>query len=395
MIIEPKVRGFICTTAHPTGLAAAVQEDVARVRKASFPPGPKRVLVIGSSMGYGLATRIAAAFGHGAGTFGVFFEKPAEGKRTASAGWYNTAAFTSLAREAGLYAGNANGDAFSCEVKEEVLRRVHDELGPLDLVVYSLASPRRTHPDTGEKFQSVLKTIGRPYTSKTVDVGRGVVSQVTVEEANAQEMEHTVAVMGGEDWALWIRALREAGLLARGVRTLAYSYLGPELTQPIYRQGTIGRAKDDLERTAHRLTDELSSLDGRALVSINKAVVTQSSSAIPVVPLYITLLFRVMKAKGVHEGAIEQACRLFTERLGPSPAIPTDPEGRIRLDEFEMREDVQSEVGRLWETVSTENLESVADIGGYRSDFLRLFGFGVAGVDYQAEVDPEVEIAGI
>ncbi|KUO96341.1 enoyl-ACP reductase FabV [Ferroacidibacillus organovorans] len=390
MIIQPKIRGFICTTAHPLGCAAHVDEQIAYV--TSRPPikGPKRVLVIGASTGYGLASRIAAAFSSGAATLGVFFEKPASDLRTATAGWYNTAAFEKQARDAGLYAKSINGDAFSDAVKAETIETIKKDLGQVDLVVYSLASPRRTHPKTGETFVSALKPIGKVYQNKTVNFHTGEVSVVTLEPASDDEIQQTVHVMGGEDWSMWIHELRAAGVLAEGVVTLAYSYIGPEVTKAVYRDGTIGRAKDDLEATAHALTKEMSDIGGKAYVSVNKAVVTQSSSAIPVVPLYISLLFRVMKEKGLHEGCTEQMYRLFADRLYRDGDVLVDEQGRIRMDDYEMRDDVQEIVSSLWGQVDTKNVEVLSDLGGYRSEFLKLFGFGLDEVDYEEDVDPNV-----
>lgn len=394
MIIQPKIRGFICTTAHPVGCARNVEEQIRYVKSKPRIDGPKKVLVIGASTGFGLATRITAAFGSGAATLGVFFERPAEGARTATAGWYNTAAFTRAARAEGLYAENINGDAFSDEIKQQVIETIRRDLGQVDFVVYSLAAPRRTDPRTGEVHQSVLKPVGKSYTSKTVDANSGKVSEVTLEAATEEEIAGTVAVMGGEDWKLWMDALQEAGVLAEGVKTVAYSYIGPEVTYAIYREGTIGRAKDDLERTAHEIDGRLHSIGGRAFVSVNKALVTQASSAIPVVPLYISLLFKVMKEKGLHEGTIEQMYRLLAERLYTGGEVPVDEQGRIRIDDWELKDEVQREVDKLWPLADTDNLSEISDIEGYRADFLKLFGFGIEGVDYGADVDPEVGLNG-
>ncbi len=387
MVIQPKIRGFICTTAHPDGCAKAVQDQIEWVEGQAHFDGPQKVLVVGASTGYGLASRIATCFGAGAATLGVFFERPASGKRTATAGWYNTVGFERAAREAGHYARSINGDAFSDEIKAETIAAIKEDLGTVDLVVYSLASPRRIHPQSGESFSSVLKPIGKAYTSKTVDVQTGEVSAVTIDEASEEEIAHTTAVMGGEDWEMWIRALDEAGVLAAKVRTVAYTYIGPEITRPVYRDGTIGQAKEHLEQTAQTLDKYLQSKEGSAHVSVNKAMVTQSSAAIPVVPLYISLLYKVMKEKECHESCIEQMYRLFNDRLYAD--APTDAEGRIRVDDWEMREDVQAEVASLWDRVESGNLESLSDIESYRAEFLGLFGFGFAGIDYAAEVDPD------
>ncbi|HVS04356.1 MAG TPA: enoyl-ACP reductase FabV [Thermoanaerobaculia bacterium] len=393
MVIKPRVRGFICTTAHPVGCAREVERQAEVARRRGLPAGPKAALVVGSSMGYGLSSRITAAFGCGAGTLGVFLERPGSEKRTATAGWYNSAAFHRLARESGLWAEGLDGDAFSPEVKQQAVERVRDGLGQVDLVIYSLAAPRRTLAD-GTVAKSALKPIGETYRNKTLDVESGVVSEVAIEPADHQEIADTVKVMGGEDWQLWVDALEEGGVLAADATTVAYSYIGPELTHSIYRHGTIGRAKDHLEATARRLDERLRRRGGRALVSVNKAVVTQSSSAIPVVPLYISLLFEVMKEKGLHEGCIEQMVRLFGERLYAGGEVALDAEGRIRLDDLEMRADVQSEVQRRWREVASGTISGLADLDGYRSDFLRLFGFAVDGVDYAADVDPVVPLEG-
>jgi enoyl-[acyl-carrier protein] reductase/trans-2-enoyl-CoA reductase (NAD+) len=392
MIIKPKVRGFICITAHPQGCAANVAGQIDYIkRKGPLADMPKRVLVIGASTGYGLASRIAAAFGGQAATLGVFFEKPAEPGRTGSAGWYNSAAFEQAAHAEGLYAKSINGDAFSDPLKRQVVDMIKADLGQVDAVIYSLASPRRTHPVSGETFKSVLKPIGAPYTAKTVDTDKGIVSDITIEPADETEIRQTTAVMGGEDWYMWIDALSSAGVLATGATTVAYSYIGPKVTWAIYRNGTIGRAKEDLEATARHMTRKFQIIGLRALVSINKALVTQASSAIPVVPLYISLLYRIMKAKGLHEGCIEQIQRLHADRLYNLASPQPDDEGRIRIDDWEMRADVQQAVEEIWPTVTTENLEAVTDIAGYRSEFLRLFGFGFPGVDYEGETDPVVD----
>jgi enoyl-[acyl-carrier protein] reductase/trans-2-enoyl-CoA reductase (NAD+) len=389
MIIKPKIRGFICTTAHPAGCAAQVRAQIDLVRARGPLPGlPQRVLVLGASTGYGLASRIVPAFAGGAATLGVFFEKPGEADRTGSAGWYNSVAFEREAHAAGLYAKSLNGDAFSDAVKAQVADLIRADLGQVDAVIYSLASPRRLHPRTGVLHKSVLKPVGAPFTNKTVDTDRGTVGEITIEPATEQEVADTVAVMGGEDWELWIEALAAAGVLAPGATTLAYSYLGPELTNAIYRRGTIGAAKDHLEATATRLHARLAPTGGRALVSVNKALVTQASSAIPVVPLYISLLYKVMKAHGLHEGCIEQIQRLFAERLAAGADPRPDAQGRVRIDDWEMRDDIQREVAALWPQVTTENLAELSDLAGYRAEFLALFGFGLPGVDYEADVEP-------
>ncbi|WP_295335962.1 enoyl-ACP reductase FabV [Flavobacterium sp.] len=387
MIIEPRMRGFICLTAHPDGCAQSVKNQIQYVKSKGTIDGAKKVLVIGASTGFGLASRITSAFGSGAATLGVFFEKePAEGK-TATPGWYNTAAFEQEAHKAGLYAKSINGDAFSNEIKQKAIDIIKADLGQVDMVIYSLASPVRMHPATGVLHRSVLKPIGSTFTNKTVDFHTGNVTQVSIEPANQEDIDNTVVVMGGEDWAMWMDALQKAGVLADGVTTIAYSYIGPEVTEAVYRKGTIGRAKDHLEATAFEITDSLKSVHGRAYVSVNKALVTQASSAIPVIPLYISLLYKIMKAEGVHEGCIEQIQRLFSERLYTGAEVPTDEKGRIRIDDWEMRSDIQDKVKALWSTATTENLPEIGDLAGYKQDFLNLFGFGFEGVDYNAEAN--------
>jgi len=393
MIIAPKIRGFICTTAHPEGCAKHIADQIAVVRgRGPIANGPKKVLVIGSSTGYGLSSRIAAAFGAGAATIGVFFEKPAETDRCGTAGWYNSAAFENEAKAAGLYARSFNGDAYSDAMKAAVIAAIKADLGQVDGVVYSLASPRRTHPTTGEVFKSVLKPIGTSsFTNKNLNTTTGVVNEVTIEPAQGDDIAQTVAVMGGEDWEMWIDALLAAGVLAEGVQTVSYSYIGPEVTWPIYKNGTIGRAKEDLERVQQVLDGKLAPLQGKAWVSVNKALVTQASSAIPVVPLYISLLYKVMKDEGTHEDCIEQMDRLFRERLYNGNPQP-DEAGRIRVDDWEMKPAVQQLVGERWQEVNTENFAQLGDFEGYQSSFLRLFGFGLAGVDYTAETSPDVKV---
>ena len=392
MIVSPKIRGFICTTAHPDGCAAHIAEQIAVVRnRGPIPNGPKKVLVIGASTGYGLASRIAAAFGSGAATIGVFFEKPGEPDRCGSAGWYNSAAFEKEAANAGLYARSFNGDAFSDAIKAEVIAALKADLGQVDTVIYSLASPRRTHPKTGEVFKSVLKPVGDPFTSKNLNTGTGAVHDITIEPAVGDDIDQTTAVMGGDDWQLWIDALLAADALAPNAQTIAYSYIGPVETWPIYKNGTIGRAKEDLERVQRALDVSLAPLGGKAWVSVNKALVTQASSAIPVVPLYISLLYKVMKEEGTHEDCIEQMDRLFRERLANGNPQPDDA-GRIRIDDWEMTPHVQSLVAARWKIVSTENLAELGDFAGYQSSFLRLFGFGLNGIDYSAETDTSIGV---
>ena len=392
MVIKPKIRGFICTTAHPEGCAAHVQSQIDYVKgKPNLEGAPQNVLVLGSSTGYGLASRIVPAFGGGAATLGVFFEKPGQEKRSGSAGWYNSTAFEAAASEAGLYARSLNGDAFSDELKEQVINKIRGEMGQIDLVVYSLASPRRNDPKTGEAYRSCLKPIGQSYTNKNINTDKKEINEITIGPADQDEIDQTVKVMGGEDWEMWMDALSDAGVLADNCTTVAYSYIGPALTHPIYKDGTIGKAKEDLEKSCARIGAKLGENGGRAFVSVNKAVVTQASSAIPVVPLYISLLFKVMKEAGTHEDCIEQVQRLFADRLyGGSPDL--DEAGRIRIDDWEMRPEIQEAVATAWEGVSTENLDELGDFAGYQENFLRLFGFGLDGVDYEAETDPVREL---
>ncbi|HEY3757679.1 MAG TPA: enoyl-ACP reductase FabV [Opitutaceae bacterium] len=391
MIIKPKVRGFVCVTAHPEGCAAHVGQWIDHVKgKGPIPNGPKKVLVIGSSTGYGLASRVTAAFGSGAATVGIFFERPSEEGRPATPGWYNTIAFTKAARAAGLYAANLNGDAFSDDLKRQAVELLKRDVGPVDLVVYSLASPRRIHPRTGATHKSVLKPVGQSFTNKTVDTDKGIVSSISIEPANEQEIADTAAVMGGEDWEMWIQALDDAQLLAPGAQSVAYSYIGPEVTWAIYKNGTIGLAKNDLERAAKAIDAKLRGRGGRAFISVNKALVTQASSAIPVVPLYISILYRIMKEAGTHEGCIEQMYRLFASQMYAPGGPRFDEAGRVRVDDWEMRPPIQDAVKRIWPGVTTETLEKDTDIAGYRSDFLKLFGFGLPGINYEADTEPHV-----
>ena len=395
MIIKPRTRGFICLTAHPEGCATNIKNQISYVTSKERIKGPKNVLVIGASTGFGLASRITAAFGSGANTLGVFFEKPPKNNRPASPGWYNSAAFEKEAHKEKLYAKSINGDAFSNEIKEQTIQLIKKDLGKVDLVIYSLASPVRKHPETGIKYKSVLKPIGQKFENKTVDFHTGKISEITIDPATREDIENTVKVMGGEDWKLWIRSLNDAGVLAENIRTVAYSYIGPEVTTPVYRNGTIGMAKKDLEKTAFKITELLENKGGSAYVSVNKALVTQASSAIPIIPLYISLLYRVMKDKNVHEGCIEQIYRLFTERLYTNTEIPLDSKGRIRIDDWEMRDDVQEKVATLWVSITSDSLLSVGDLEGYRTDFFNLFGFEVEGVDYDKEVDEVINIPSI
>lgn len=398
MIIQPRTRGFICLTAHPEGALQIVKNQIEYVKsKGKIANGPKKVLVIGASTGFGIASRIAAAFGSDAATIGVFFEKPSSEGKLGTVGWYNSAAFEQEAQKAGLYAKSINGDAFSDEIKQQTIDLIKKDLGQVDLVVYSLASPRRTHPKTGVAHASVLKPIGAPFTNKTVDFHTGAVTDITIAPVeNEEDIPNTVAVMGGEDWKFWMEDLKNAGVLAEGVKTVAYSYIGPELTFPIYRNGTIGQAKNDLEASVTQIDEMLKDLHGKAYVSVNKALVTQSSSAIPVVPLYISLLFKAMKEKGTHEGTIEQMQRLFAERLYTEDGnVPLDENGRIRIDDWEMAEDIQAEVAKNWDQVTTENLSEISDIKGYREDFFKLFGFEIDGVDYEKDTNEDVKVPSI
>ncbi|MHB0756677.1 enoyl-ACP reductase FabV [Polaribacter sp. M15] len=391
MIIEPRTRGFICLTSHPTGCEQNVINQIEYVKSKGKIEGAKKVLVIGASTGFGLASRITSAFGSDAATIGVFFDKPATEGRPGSPGYYNTAAFEKHAHKAGLYAKSINGDAFSNEIKEQVVNLIKEDLDQVDLVIYSLASPVRKHPETGKRYKSVLKPIGEVFTNKTVDFHTGNVSEISINPAEGDDEENTITVMGGEDWKMWMDALQAENLLSEGATTVAYSYIGPEVTKPVYRNGTIGAAKDHLEKTAFEIADDLKSINGNAYVSVNKALVTQASSAIPVIPLYISLLFKVMKEKGIHEGCIEQIQRLYSERLfGGDLAL--DDKGRIRIDDWEMREDVQAEIAELWQKATTQNLSEIGDLEGYSNEFFNLFGFKVDGVDYNADVNEVVKI---
>lgn len=395
MIIHPKVRGFICITAHPVGCEKNVLEQIEITKAAGVSTaGPKRVLVIGASTGYGLASRITAAFGYGAATLGVFFEKPSSDTKTGTAGWYNSAAFDKLAKQAGLYSKSINGDAFSNETRARAIELIKQEMGgQIDLVVYSLASPVRKLPDTGELVRSSLKTIGETFTASSVDTNRDTVVQVSVDPATEQEIKDTVTVMGGEDWALWIDALSKAGVLADHAKTVAYSYVGTEITWPIYWHGTLGQAKQHLDNTARNLRNQYAAQHLDAYVGVMKSVVTQASAAIPVIPLYVSMVFRIMKEKGIHEGTIEQINRLFHDRLyrQDAKAPETDSEGRLRLDDWELRDDVQQACKDMWPTVTTENLWEQTDYAGYKQDFLRLFGFTHKDVDYNVDVNPNVQ----
>ena len=395
MIIKPRVRGFLCTTTHPVGCDANVREQIDYV-KANGPVenGPKRVLVIGASTGYGLASRIVSAFGAGADTLGIFFEKPSTETKPGSPGWYNSAAFHKHAEAEGLYAKSINGDAFSDEIKQQAMDLIRADLGQVDLVVYSLAAPKRTHPKTGEVHRSTLKPTGQATTQKGIDTDKGTLQDFHLEPATDEEIADTVAVMGGEDWQMWIEALDEAGLLADGARTTAYTYIGGELTWDSYWNGTIGAAKKDLDRRVIDIREKLAAKGGDARVSVLKALVTQASAAIPAMPIYLALLFKVMKERGSHEGCIEQIDRLFRESLyNPNPVL--DEEGRIRVDLWELDPEVQAEVARRWAQLTDDNIGELTDFEGYRHDFLKLFGFGLDGVDYDADVDPHATITNL
>jgi enoyl-[acyl-carrier protein] reductase / trans-2-enoyl-CoA reductase (NAD+) len=394
MIVKPRIRGFICTTAHPTGCAAHVQSqiDYVRSRPALAAGTPKRVLVLGCSGGYGLSSRITAAFGGGSATLGVSFEKAPADNKTASAGWYNNIAFERAAEQAGLYAKTLDGDAFSDAMKTRVIDEIKAGMGQIDMLVYSLASPVRQHPRTGVLHRSSIKPLGEALHIKSVHVDRGEVIEVDLEPATPEETANTVAVMGGEDWEFWIDALAGANLLAPGFRTLAFTYIGTELTWPIYWEGTLGKAKEDLDRAARAMQPKLAGLGGDARVAVLKAIVSQASSAIPVVPLYVALLFKVMKARGDHEDCIRHIHRLFSTQLQSGATLRLDEVGRIRMDDIELLPDIQAEVQRRWALVNTGNLAELGDLSGFREDFLRIFGFGFAGVDYEADVDPTLGV---
>ena len=389
MIVKPRIRGFICTTAHPAGCVHNVNSQISYVKsQPAIDAGLKNVLVIGASGGYGLASRITAAFGCGAATLGISFEKPPSEKKTATAGWYNNIAFEDAAHAAGLYARTLDGDAFSDELKAQAIEIIRAEMDKLDLVVYSLASPVRQHPRSGELHRNAIKPLGEALHIKTLNVDKGVVHEVDLEAATAEETAGTVAVMGGEDWEFWMQALKDADLLNDGFRTLAFTYIGSELTWPIYWHGTLGKAKEDLDRAATAITDALGDVGGEARVVSLKAVVSQASSAIPVVPLYASLLFKVMKDAGVHEEIIEHIRRLFATQLAQGVEPNLDDAGRIRMDDVELSESIQGEVKRLWPLVTTENLGELGDLEGFREDFLKIFGFGFDAVDYEADQDP-------
>lgn len=382
MVVEPRVKDYICTTAHPVGCAENIKNQIKYVKAQPKVDGPKKVLVIGASTGYGLASRIAVAFGYGADTLGVMFEKESNGRRTATAGFYNTRAFEEEAKKDGLYAKSINGDAFSLEVKQQVIDTIKADMGKVDMVIYSLAAPRRVTPD-GHKYTSVLKTVGEEYTNKTLVLKDNTVTMAHIPAATEEEIENTIKVMGGEDWIDWMQALSDAGVLADHVTTVAYSYIGPKITFPIYAEGSIGMAKKDLYKSSNIINEKFANVS--SYIAINKALVTQSSAAIPVVPLYITLLYKQMKAKGVHEGCIEQMARLFLDKMAGE--VETDENGFVRMDDWEMADDIQEAVAKNWDAVTSENVKELADIDGYWDEFYKMFGFKIDGVDYSADVD--------
>ena len=392
MIIKPRVRGFMCITSHPIGCERNVVEQINYIKSQVPVVGPKRVLVIGSSTGYGLSARITAAFGCGASTVGIFFEKPGTDRKPGSAGWYNSAAFHKHADANDIYAKSINGDAFSDEVKQRAITTIKEDLGQIDLVIYSLAAPRRQHPKTGEVFNSTLKPVGKNISMRGINTDKETIQEFSLEAASEQEIQDTVAVMGGEDWQMWLEALSVAGVLAEGAKTTAFTYIGEKMTWDLYWDGTIGQAKKDLDTKVISIRDSLARSGGGARVAVLKAVVTQSSSAIPIMPLYLAMLFREMKADGSHEGCIEQLYRLFTEGLyTDTPRY--DQEGRLRMDDLELRPEIQDAVAKSWANISTENLRQLTDFAGYKHEFLALFGFDIAGIDYEADVNPEVDIA--
>ncbi len=391
MIIKPKTRGFICTTTHPAGCKTNVKEQIARVKiDGAIENGPKKVLVIGASTGYGLASRITAAFGSGAATLGVFLEKPATEKKPGSAGWYNSGAFEKAAHAEGLYAKSINGDAFSNEVRDKAIELIKQDMGQVDLVIYSLASPVRKLPDTGETIRSVLKPIGNTYRATAVDTSKDILIDAEIEPATPEEIQNTITVMGGEDWELWMNALKQAGVLTDGVKTVSYSYIGTDITWPIYWHGALGKAKEDMDRAAGALRHSLAKINGSANVAVLKSVVTQASAAIPVMPLYIAICFKVMKELNIHEGCIEQINRLFRTQLYKNSGAELDDTARIRMDDLELRDDVQNKVKKLWSQVTNENIFELTDYQGYKNEFLKLFGFGVKGVDYEADINPVI-----
>jgi enoyl-[acyl-carrier protein] reductase/trans-2-enoyl-CoA reductase (NAD+) len=391
MVIKPMIRSNMCMNAHPVGCQKEVLDQISYVKSKSAVDGPKNVLIIGASTGYGLASRIVAAFGASANTFGVSFEREPSGKRTGTMGYYSNQALEAEAKKAGLVAESINGDAFSHEIKDETIARVKELFGTVDLVVYSLASPVRKDPDSDTVFRSVLKPIGQTYTAKSINPQTAEIAEVSIDPANEEELADTIRVMGGDDWKLWMGALIKAGVLSEGVKTVAYSYIGPEVTRAVYRDGTIGKAKEHLEQTAGELAQALAPLGGEAYVSVNKALVTRASAVIPVVPLYLSLLYKVMKQKDLHEGTIEQMYRLFSQRLYGAD-LQLDDKGRIRMDDWELREDVQSAVDQLWPQVTSDNVRELGDLDGYNRDFLGIHGFGRDDIDYEADIDTELAL---
>ncbi len=387
MIVKPRIRGFICTTAHPTGCRAHVDAQIATVEARGRFPGTRNALVLGCSGGFGLASRIVAGFGCGADTVGVSFEKAPGPKRTATAGWYNNRAFEDAAKARGRLALTFDGDAFADETRERVIAAISENMGQIDLLVYSLAAPVRTNPRTGAQFRSAIKPLGEPLAVKSLDVNKGEVREIVLPPADEDETTATVQVMGGEDWEWWIDALLEADALAPGFKTVAYSYLGSDLTARIYREGTLGRAKADVDRAAAAIQARLGDIGGEARVAVLKAIVSQASTAIPVVPLYMSILFRVMREQGSHESSIEHIDRLFRDGLY-GDAIGRDEVGRLRADARELAAAVQTEVRRRWDVVDSDNIGALSDLGQFRDEFLALFGFGFDGVDYEADVDP-------
>lgn len=392
MIIKPKTRGFICTTTHPAGCEANINEQIARVKAdGRIEKGPEKVLVIGASTGYGLASRITAAFGSGAATLGVFLEKPATEKKTGSAGWYNAGAFEKAAHAEGLYAKSINGDAFSNEMRDKAIEIIKQDLGKVDLVIYSLASPVRKLPDTDETVRSALKPIGETYKATAVDTSKDILIEAEIEPATEEEIQNTVTVMGGEDWELWMKALKEADVLDDGVKTVSYSYIGTDITWPIYWHGALGKAKEDMDRAAAAIRSMLADINGTANVTVLKSVVTQASAAIPVMPLYIAICFKVMKEQGIHEGCIEQINRMYRTQLYKAGGPELDTSARIRMDDWELRDEVQNTVKQIWPQITNENLFDITDYSGYKHEFLKLFGFGVDGIDYEKDVDPVID----
>lgn len=393
MIIKPKIRGFICTTTHPKGCEANILKQIEFTKaQPKLQNAPKNVLVIGSSSGYGMPSRISAAFGGGANTIGVFFEKEPTERKPGSAGYYNAATFDKAATDAGLYAKSFNGDAFSHEAKAKVIDAIREDLGQIDLIIYSLAAPVRKMPETGDIVRSCLKPIGDTYTSTAIDTNKDTIIEASVEPATEQEIEDTITVMGGQDWELWVNTLHEAGVLSDTCKTVAYSYIGTELTWPIYWDGALGKAKEDLDRAATELNNKLSATGGQANVAVLKSVVTQASSAIPVMPLYIAMAFKIMKEKGIHESCMDQVFRLFSTQLyNGGSEVNVDDKNRFRLDDWELRDDVQQACRDIWPQVTTENLFDLTDYAGYKKEFLQLFGFEVDGVDYDADVDTLVD----